>query len=143
MKKEQSLIRANCAQACLKLELFSDAFTHCCECVKLDKTNHKGYYRRAEARKALIRTSMDYGDCTDVVKDYLKCHEILQPCTEAFCQAVILAVKYGECGGYFRGQGWGIVVILLFFWNFRCKNLGGTFYLLPPYLLIGHALMYS
>ena len=41
MRSEMSLIRANCAQAILKLELFSDAYTPCCECVKLDRTNHK------------------------------------------------------------------------------------------------------
>lgn len=96
MKKEMSLIRANCAQACLKLELFSDAYTHCCECLRLDKTNHKGYYRRAEAVKALMQTTSEYGGSVEVVKDYLKCHD-LQTCLEAFCQAVVLAVKHGEC----------------------------------------------
>lgn len=93
MIKEMSLIRANCAQACLKLQLFSDAYTHSQECIKLDQSNHKGYYRRAEARKALI-PSAEYGGYEDVVKDYLKCHD-LQPSFEMFSQAVVLAVQNG------------------------------------------------
>ena len=36
-----ALIRANCAMACLKLQMYSDAYTHCMECVKLDPENHK------------------------------------------------------------------------------------------------------
>lgn len=95
MNKEMSLIRANCAQACLKLQLFSDAYTHSQECVKLDKSNHKGYYRRAESRRALIPTSpTEYGSFVDVVKDYLKCHA-LQPSVEVYCQAVVLANQNG------------------------------------------------
>ena len=95
MDKEMSLIRANCAQACLKLQLFSDAYTHTCECIKLDTTNYKGFYRRAEARKALIRGSKEYGDHKDVVKDYLKCHQ-LHPSVEVLAQAMVLAVQHGE-----------------------------------------------
>ena len=95
MKKEMSLIRANCAQACLKLQLFNDAYTHCCECIKLDRTNHKGYYRRAQALKGLLPGSTEYGSYMDVVKDYLKCCE-LQPLVEAFAQAVLLAVRHGK-----------------------------------------------
>ena len=91
MKKEMALIRANCAQACLKLQMYSDAFTHCSECVKLDPNNHKGYYRKAEALKSLIPTSSEYGGYKDVVKDYLKCHSI-QPNVEIFSQAIVLAV---------------------------------------------------
>ena len=94
MNKEMSLIRANCAQACLKLQMFSDAYTHSCECVKLDKANHKGYYRRAESRKALIPTSTEHGGFADVVKDYLKCHS-LYPSVEVFCHAVVLAAEHG------------------------------------------------
>lgn len=110
MNKEMSLIRANCAQACLKLQLFSDAYTHSCECVKLDKNNHKGYYRRAESRKALIPLSqsgsLEYGSYMDVVKDYLKCHS-LQSSVEVFCQAVVLATQHSMCGGGWDGMGWG------------------------------------
>lgn len=41
MKEQMALIRANCAMACLKLQMYSDAHTHCMECVKLDPENHK------------------------------------------------------------------------------------------------------
>lgn len=95
MTKEMSVIRSNCAMACLKLEMFSDAYTHCCECVKLDKTNHKGYYRRAEARRALLVNSSEYGSHLDVVKDYLKCYELHSTAVESFSQAVVIAVEYG------------------------------------------------
>ncbi len=95
MKKEMSLIRANCAQACLKLEMYNDAYTHCCECIKLDRTNYKGYYRRAQALKGLLPDSTEYGSYMDVVKDYLKCCDLHQ-LVEAFAQAVLLAVKHGE-----------------------------------------------
>ena len=94
MKKEMSLIRANCAQACLKLKMFSDAYTHSCECVNLDKSNHKGFYRRAEALKALIPKSSEYGGFTGVVQDYLKCHS-LQPSADVFSQALVAAVEHG------------------------------------------------
>ena len=95
MTKEMSLLRANCAQACLKLQLYRDAYSHSSECVRLDESNHKGYYRRAESRKALIPTTSDYGSFTDMVKDYLKCHD-LQPSFEVFSQAVVTAVNHGE-----------------------------------------------
>ena len=94
MKKEMALIRANCAQACLKLQMLNDAYTHCCECIKLDGTNFKGYYRRAQALKGLLPTSTEYGTYADVVKDYLKSCD-LNPLPEALAQAVILAVKHG------------------------------------------------
>ena len=41
MKEQMALIRANCAMACLKLQMYSDAYTHCVECVNLDPENHK------------------------------------------------------------------------------------------------------
>lgn len=90
-----AIVRANCAQACLKLRLFSDAYTHGVECVKLDPQNHKGYYRKAEALKSLLSSSRDYGNYSDVVRDYLKSHEI-QCNLEAFSQAVVLAVEHGK-----------------------------------------------
>ncbi len=95
MTREMALIRANCAQACIKLQLYSDAFAHCCECVKLDPENHKGYYRKAESLKVLLRSSREYGHHMDVVMAYLKCHS-LQENVDACSQAVVLAVKHGE-----------------------------------------------
>lgn len=97
MTEEMSIIRANCAQACLKLQLFSDAFTHSSECIRLNKNNHKGYYRRAESRKALLQGSTEHGTYSDVVRDYLKCH-LLSPSVDVYTQAVILAVQHG-CSG--------------------------------------------
>ena len=93
-EREKSLIRANCAQACLELEMFSDAYTHSCECVNLDKSNHKGFYRRAEALKALIPK---YGRFAEVVQDYLKCHS-LHPSADVFSQALVTAVEHGMYG---------------------------------------------
>lgn len=96
MRDEIALIRANCAQACLKLEMFSDAYTHSCECIKLDPQNHKGYFRRAEAlRLMLASSSSDRGSHMDVVKDYLKCHSI-QSNLDAFCKAIVTAVDHSK-----------------------------------------------
>ena len=36
LEKEETLIRGNCAQACLLLKLFKDAFEHASECLRLD-----------------------------------------------------------------------------------------------------------
>ena len=41
MKEQMALVRVKCAMACLKLQMYSDAYTHCTECVKLDPENHK------------------------------------------------------------------------------------------------------
>ena len=41
MPEEMALVRSNCALACLKLQLYSDAYSHCCECVKMDPKMHK------------------------------------------------------------------------------------------------------
>lgn len=95
MKKEMALIRANCAQACLKLKLYQDAITHCNECVKLDNQNQKGFYRRAEALRALLPGARDLGTYVDVVRDYIKCHT-LQQNVEAFSQAVQVAVEHSK-----------------------------------------------
>ncbi len=96
MMDEVALIRANSAQACLKLELYSDAYTHSCECIRLDPQNHKGYFRRAEALRNLLESSSSsQGTHTDLVKDYLKCHS-LQSNVEAFCKAVVVAVEQSK-----------------------------------------------
>jgi len=97
MKFEMALIRANCAQTCLKLELYSDAYTHSCECVKLDPQNHKGYFRRAEALRMMLETSPNAtgGNHMDLVKDYMKCHS-LQSNVDAFCKAVVIAVEHSK-----------------------------------------------
>ena len=94
MKKEISTLQANCSQACLMLHKYIEAYTHCCECIKLDETNFTGYYRRAQALKCLLPTATEYGTYTDVVKDYLKSFD-LNPLPDALTQAVILAVKHG------------------------------------------------
>ena len=95
MKKEISLVRAKCAQACLKQKLFKDAYIHSCECINLDKTNHEGYYRRAQALKDMLPVYTEFGCYKDVVKNYLACYK-LKPIVEAFAQAVLLAVKHGK-----------------------------------------------
>ena len=41
IKEQIALIRANCAMACLKLQMYGAAYTHCVEWVKLDPENHK------------------------------------------------------------------------------------------------------
>lgn len=94
MKKEMSLIRANCALTYLKLQMFKDAYSHCCECIKLDKTNIRGYRMRIQALKALLPTTTKYGGYTDIVEDYLKCCD-LDPLPEALAQAVLLAIEHG------------------------------------------------
>ena len=96
MKKEMSLVREKCAQACLDINLFNDAFTHCCECIKLDRTNHKGYYRRAQALEGLLPGCTEYGCYMDVVKDYLKCYNLEPVFVEAFAKAVLVAERHGE-----------------------------------------------
>ena len=36
LKTEGARIRSNCALACMKMEMYDDAFTHCTECIQLD-----------------------------------------------------------------------------------------------------------
>ena len=43
LQEEEALIRGNCAQACLVLELFKDAFEHANECLQLDPESSKVY----------------------------------------------------------------------------------------------------
>lgn len=93
---EVALIRANCAQACLKLELYNEAYAHSCECIRLDPQNHKGYFRRAEAlRNMLESSSTDQGTHKDLIKDYLKCHS-LQNSVDTFCKALEVAVEQSK-----------------------------------------------
>ena len=41
MFDEMATIRANCAQACLKLQMYSDAYSHCTQCLKFNPSSHK------------------------------------------------------------------------------------------------------
>ena len=41
LKTEGACIRSNCAQACMKMEMYDDAYTHCTECIQLDPTFDK------------------------------------------------------------------------------------------------------
>lgn len=41
LEAEEALIRGNCAQACLQLELFKDAYEHANECLRLDPESSK------------------------------------------------------------------------------------------------------
>ena len=41
LEEEEALIRGNCAQACLLLELYRDAFDHANECLRLDPDSAK------------------------------------------------------------------------------------------------------
>ena len=50
---KKSVIYCNRALAQLKLENYAIALFDACESVKLDATNTKGYYRRAQAYAAL------------------------------------------------------------------------------------------
>ena len=43
LEEEEALIRGNCAQVCLLLELFRDAFDHANECIRLDPESSKVY----------------------------------------------------------------------------------------------------
>ena len=40
-KEQIALIHANCAMACFKQQMYSDAYTHCMEWVKMDPENHE------------------------------------------------------------------------------------------------------
>lgn len=96
MRDQLALVRANCAQTCLKLERFDDAHLHSCECIRIDPQNHKGYFRKAEALRSMLASSSSVaGTHMDVVKDYLKCHN-LQTNVDAFSKAVITAVEHSE-----------------------------------------------
>ncbi len=39
-----AVVRANCAQACLKLQLYSDAYSHADQCITLNPSSHKVSY---------------------------------------------------------------------------------------------------
>ena len=41
LEKEEAIIRGNCAQVCLQLELLKDAFDHADECLRLDPDSTK------------------------------------------------------------------------------------------------------
>ena len=59
----------------------------------------QGYFRRAEALKAMLSAPKQYqslpGSFQEVVKDYVKTHT-LEPNVEALCQAIILAISHGK-----------------------------------------------
>ena len=96
MDKENAVLQGNSAQACLKLQLYNDAFKHSCKCIKLDHQNYNGYFQRAEALKLMLETSETcYGTHVNLVEDYLKCHS-LQSNEEAFSKAIIIAVEHGK-----------------------------------------------
>lgn len=100
---QTEVLRANCAQVCLRLELYSEAYQHSDECVKLWPQSEKGYYRRAEALRKLLfspelKPQKPKGkSVADVVSDYCKCHEI-QPNAHALSEALLLAVDH-QCTG--------------------------------------------
>ena len=39
IKDQRVLAHTNCAMACLELQKYSDAYTHCTECFRLDSEN--------------------------------------------------------------------------------------------------------
>ena len=41
LKTEGARIRSNCAQACMKMGMYDDAYSHCNECIQLDPTFDK------------------------------------------------------------------------------------------------------
>lgn len=41
LEEEEALIRGNCAQVCLQLKLFKDAYEHANECLRLDPESSK------------------------------------------------------------------------------------------------------
>ena len=41
LAKDEAIIQANCAQVCLQLELFNDAYDHAEECLRLDPDSTK------------------------------------------------------------------------------------------------------
>ena len=41
LEEEEAVVRGNCAQACLLLELFRDAYDHANECLRLDPESSK------------------------------------------------------------------------------------------------------
>ena len=65
---KKSVIYCNRALASLKLENFAIALFDACESVKLDSTNVKGYYRRAQAYAALRKLSNAVADFKTVCK---------------------------------------------------------------------------
>ena len=60
----------------------------------------QGYFRRAEALKAMLDSSQKPkrapGTYADIVKDYLESHTLLAN-VETFCLAVILTIDKGQC----------------------------------------------
>ena len=41
LEAEGAVIHSNCAQACMKMEMYDDAYTHSAECIRLDSTFDK------------------------------------------------------------------------------------------------------
>ena len=41
LEREEALIRGNCAQACIELELLRDGYDHANECLRLDPESSK------------------------------------------------------------------------------------------------------
>jgi tetratricopeptide (TPR) repeat protein len=99
LEEEESRIRGNCAQACLLLELYRDAFDHANECLRLDPESAKGYYRRAEALKRMLENPdwstrvPDGKTFSDVVEDYFQSHRKAEN-VKLIYQAIVVATNH-------------------------------------------------
>ncbi len=95
--EEIATLKISCAQTRHSMGDYSEAFEYCTQAIQLDPQNLLGYYHRAEILLASLELflSDDIGTYEDVVKDYLKCHE-LKADVDVFCKAVVVSVNNGK-----------------------------------------------